>query len=212
MRRALSAAAAVAVIGLAAPAATGHSGYVDISNQQFSPARAIGVPGEVVSWHWRGPDTNHSVTADDGSFDSDPGKTALQISHAEGDTFSYLFEKVGTFGYHCKVHPGMTGTVVIRRAPKGDTAPPRLRRVRARVQRKRVVVRFRVSEAASVLAELRRAGRRRVLRDSFRFVRRGDRRTAIGLRGVGRGRFTVRLRAQDDAGNQSRVRVVGIRR
>jgi plastocyanin len=60
--------------------------------------------GEDVTW------TNldsieHTVTADDGAFDS--GELA------EGDGFDFTFESSGEFGFHCEIHPSMTGTVSV---------------------------------------------------------------------------------------------------
>jgi plastocyanin len=48
----------------------------------------------------------HTATATDRTFDSgilDPGKS-----------YSYTFEKAGTFDYACLVHPQMKGTIVVR--------------------------------------------------------------------------------------------------
>ena len=33
---------------------------------------------------------------------------------APGGTFSVTFQSAGTFPYHCTIHPGMVGTVVVR--------------------------------------------------------------------------------------------------
>jgi Cupredoxin-like domain len=47
----------------------------------------------------------HTVTADDGAFDSG--------SLAGGKSFSFAFDRVGTYAYHCNIHPGMKGTVTV---------------------------------------------------------------------------------------------------
>jgi plastocyanin len=47
----------------------------------------------------------HTVTADDGSFDSGP--------IAQGETFSQVFNAAGSVGYHCEIHPQMTGTIIV---------------------------------------------------------------------------------------------------
>ena len=47
----------------------------------------------------------HTVTADDGSFSS----TILTRHHA----FKHTFSKPGKYPYHCKIHPYMTGTVIV---------------------------------------------------------------------------------------------------
>jgi manganese oxidase len=47
----------------------------------------------------------HTVTANDGSFDSG------EIS--PGQTFSHTFTSVGTYAYHCSYHSWMSGTVIV---------------------------------------------------------------------------------------------------
>ena len=47
----------------------------------------------------------HTVTADDNSFTSD------ELN--QNDTYSHTFTTDGTFNYHCAIHTGMTGTVVV---------------------------------------------------------------------------------------------------
>ena len=47
----------------------------------------------------------HSVTADDGSFDSgliEPGRS-----------YERVFERLGDYAYHCTPHPFMTGHVIV---------------------------------------------------------------------------------------------------
>ena len=48
----------------------------------------------------------HTVTADD------PGRP-FDISVDSGKTVTFTFDKVGTFAYHCGVHPQMTGVVQV---------------------------------------------------------------------------------------------------
>jgi plastocyanin len=33
---------------------------------------------------------------------------------APGQGFSFTFQTAGTFAYHCAIHPGMVGSVVVR--------------------------------------------------------------------------------------------------
>ena len=47
----------------------------------------------------------HTVTADNAEFDSG----AL----SKDQTFSHVFNDVGTVGYHCEIHDFMQGTVVV---------------------------------------------------------------------------------------------------
>ena len=48
----------------------------------------------------------HTVTA------NDPGRP-FDISLDAGKTVTFTFDKVGTFAYHCGVHPQMTGVVQV---------------------------------------------------------------------------------------------------
>lgn len=77
---------------------------VDIVNFTFSPAEIIIPIGTTVIW--RNSDSAlHTVTSDDGIFDSG--------SLSRGNTFSYTFEKAGTYPYYCVIHPYMKATVIV---------------------------------------------------------------------------------------------------
>ncbi|MBX6365954.1 MAG: cupredoxin family copper-binding protein [Gemmatimonadetes bacterium] len=76
-----------------------------ISNLAFGPARLQVAAGTTIVWTNRDP-VPHSVTADDGSFDSgviEPGKT-----------WRHTFTRPGTYNFHCTPHPFMKGVVVVR--------------------------------------------------------------------------------------------------
>jgi plastocyanin len=68
------------------------------------PQISVSSDGNIVSWT-NDDSTEHTVTADDGSFDSGP------IS--PGDTFENTMDSPGDFGYHCAIHPFMTGVVIV---------------------------------------------------------------------------------------------------
>ena len=78
---------------------------IDIRDLAYHPAQTEIAVGTTVTW--TNSDTvPHTATATDRTFDSgilDPGKS-----------FSYTFEKAGTFDYSCLVHPQMKGTIVVR--------------------------------------------------------------------------------------------------
>jgi plastocyanin len=117
-------AALIALIALAAVAAPARAATKDVSVSAFafSPATVDIAPGDTVKWTFAGPDLNHSTTSDAGqaeSWESDPG-IATPV-HAMGDTFSHTFSVTGQFGYLCRVHPSMRGTVRVT-AP-GQPAP-----------------------------------------------------------------------------------------
>jgi hypothetical protein len=78
---------------------------VSVQFQAFGPSQLDVLPGESVEWD-NVSERTHTVTADDGSFDSgdfDPGAT-----------FTVAFPDVGTIAYHCTKHAGMTGEVDVR--------------------------------------------------------------------------------------------------
>jgi plastocyanin len=61
--------------------------------------------GDSVQWVWQDSASQHTVTANDGSFDSGLCN--------QGATFSFTFSKAGTFNYHCTIHAAMLGTVTV---------------------------------------------------------------------------------------------------
>ena len=80
-------------------------GAADPNNDQpFFPPEISISEENLVSWT-NDDSIEHTVTADDGSFDSGP------IS--PGDTFDNTFDSSGDFGYHCSIHPTMTGVVIV---------------------------------------------------------------------------------------------------
>ena len=90
----------------AAPASAGGGGdAVAIANFAFSPTSLTVKAGDTVTWTNQD-STAHTVTADDGSFDSK--------NVAAGASFSQTFATAGTFAYHCTIHPTMTATVVVQ--------------------------------------------------------------------------------------------------
>ena len=55
---------------------------------------------------WVNNDTSvHTVVADDGSFDL--GEVT------QNQTKSYVFDTAGTYTYHCSMHEGMTGVIIV---------------------------------------------------------------------------------------------------
>lgn len=85
---------------------------VTIVNFAFQPATLEVPVGTTVTWTNQGT-APHTVTADDGSFDSG----TLQ----PGGTFSMTFDTPGTFIYHCEIHPNMMGTIVVTAAAAAAT-------------------------------------------------------------------------------------------
>jgi len=83
---------------------------VSIKNMAFNPGSVSVTTGATVTWT-NSDTTIHTVTADDGSFNS--GNIAI------GATYSRAFSSAGTFSYHCTLHPEMTGKVVVTVATSG---------------------------------------------------------------------------------------------
>ena len=76
----------------------------DLTNWHFDPAEITVPIGSTVTWLNKG-NEEHTVTADNGSFDSGYKKS--------GTTFQRVFPTAGRFTYHCAPHPWMKGTVVV---------------------------------------------------------------------------------------------------
>ena len=77
---------------------------VAVVDVAYDPQR-IEVPvGTTVDWTNDDPFA-HTVTADDGAFDSG--------TMDAGQIFSHVFDDPGTFDYFCAIHPSMTGTVTV---------------------------------------------------------------------------------------------------
>jgi len=78
---------------------------VSIKNFAFSPDTLNISVGTTVTWT-NNDSTTHTVTADDGSFDSG--------NLDSGKSFTFTFKKAGTFTYHCSIHPNMKATIVVK--------------------------------------------------------------------------------------------------
>jgi plastocyanin len=99
------------------PGATGTAtaqASVAIADFQFTPPSVTVKVGGTVTWTNNGPST-HTVTADDGSFDSG--------NLNAGKTFSHTFQTAGTFSYHCTVHPFMKAEVVVQAGSSASNLP-----------------------------------------------------------------------------------------
>jgi len=100
-----TAAASPASAGACATAPAGAAATVNasIKNLKFSPDPIEAKVGDVVAWK-NDDSPSHTVTMDDGSCDTgtiSPGSTAMLV-----------FTAPGTYTYHCKIHPSMTGFTV----------------------------------------------------------------------------------------------------
>ena len=89
-----------------APAVTDTAGHkVNIRSMQFDPNTITLMPGARITW------TNtdsvaHSVVSDDGiSFNSN--------SISAGGTYTFTPSSLGTYAYHCGIHPAVKGIIYV---------------------------------------------------------------------------------------------------
>ena len=78
----------------------------DRNNDQSFVPKFISIPIQsIVTWT-NDDSIQHTVTSDEeGLFDSGP--------LSPGDTIDNAFDTPGEFGYHCSIHPWMTGRVMV---------------------------------------------------------------------------------------------------
>ena len=77
---------------------------ITIKNFAFSPSSITVQKGDNVNWG-NEDSAPHTVTFQDG------GLSSWTLSTDE--SFNRNFNTVGTFTYHCNLHPSMTGTVIV---------------------------------------------------------------------------------------------------
>jgi plastocyanin len=82
---------------------------IGIRDNQFSPGELTITAGTTVSWQHEG-SFPHTVTADDGQFDSG--------NLEGGDSYSFTFDEPGEYPYHCQYHgnpggAGMSGLIIV---------------------------------------------------------------------------------------------------
>jgi plastocyanin len=80
-------------------------GAESLGNRAFAPDELNVAVGTTVTWT-NTDSTSHTSTSDATGWDSG--------IVAPGRQFSFVFQNAGTFSYHCAIHPGMVGTVVVR--------------------------------------------------------------------------------------------------
>lgn len=77
------------------------------SGLQFTPSQADVKAGGTVTWTFQ--NVSHNVTFDNPTA---PG-TPANIATTSDTTASRQFTQAGTFSYHCTIHAGMTGKIVV---------------------------------------------------------------------------------------------------
>jgi plastocyanin len=118
MRRLAWLAGLAATASLLLPVPAQASTSVAMSNSRYQPAQVTIPAGETVVWT-NNDSAGHTVTADDGSFDSNPSCGSLGgMCMMKGQNFSMTFKTPGSYPYYCRVHGGpggrgMAGTVTV---------------------------------------------------------------------------------------------------
>jgi plastocyanin len=78
---------------------------VFIQGNAFSPQTLTVPVGTTVKWTNKDA-ISHTATSNTGLFDSG--------TLGEGGWYSFQFTSAGSFAYHCAIHPGMTGTIIVQ--------------------------------------------------------------------------------------------------
>ncbi|HSX17466.1 MAG TPA: cupredoxin domain-containing protein [Patescibacteria group bacterium] len=78
---------------------------VEIKDFAFSPGTITVKKGTTVTWT-NNDSTPHTVTADSGT-----GPDSGSLS--KGQTYTFKYDTVGTFSYHCSFHSNMTAKVIV---------------------------------------------------------------------------------------------------
>lgn len=99
---AILAALAVAAAGTAPAAVAGGTTTVTLKHISFIRSTVRIHKGDSVTWLWKDPTVPHNVT----------------FAHKHSGTkqkgsYTLRFATAGTFRYHCTIHPGMNGKVVV---------------------------------------------------------------------------------------------------
>ena len=88
-----------------ATSATEGSTIVMAKDFMFAPTSITVAAGSTVTWTNKD-DEPHTVASEGGLFRS----AALDTN----ESFSFRFDKAGTYRYTCSIHPRMVGTIVVR--------------------------------------------------------------------------------------------------
>ena len=80
------------------------SKQVSVKNNLFDPSATTVPVGSTVTWSWAEGAVVHNVTFDDGQKSPDQSSGG----------YSRIFDKAGTYPYHCTIHPGMSGSVTVQ--------------------------------------------------------------------------------------------------
>jgi plastocyanin len=107
VRRVALALAVAALLLVALPSGAAVSvAHVYIQFAAYGPEQLDVLPGQTVLWE-NVSERTHTVTSDDGFFDSGDVESESR--------FSFRFNAPGTYRYHCTIHAGIVGEVDVRK-------------------------------------------------------------------------------------------------
>lgn len=84
------------------------TGTINIRNMIFTPSQITVAKGGTVTW--TNNDTTTHTVEDDLSNVGGPASGDIP----PGGKYSFTFNKTGSFQYHCRIHPSMRGTIVVK--------------------------------------------------------------------------------------------------
>jgi plastocyanin len=84
------------------------AGTINIRDMMFTPSQITVKKGATVTWT-NNDSTTHTVV-DDLSNVGGPHSDDIQ----PGSSYSFKFNKTGSFQYHCTIHSSMRGTIVVQ--------------------------------------------------------------------------------------------------
>jgi plastocyanin len=103
---------------VALPGVAQGNQHIAMQGNKYAPRDLTVRVGEAVTW-MNNDSAGHSVTADDGSFDSHPDCGMLAGRCLQrGESFTHSFMRADRVSYYCRVHggkggQGMSGTVTV---------------------------------------------------------------------------------------------------
>jgi plastocyanin len=92
-------------VSLPSAAETSDTAKIIVKDFMFNPTPLTVKAGATVTWT-NMDDEPHTVVSDTGTFKSGGMDT--------NESFSYKFDKPGTYHFTCSIHPRMVGTVVVQ--------------------------------------------------------------------------------------------------
>lgn len=82
---------------------------ITIKNFAFTPKIMTVKTGSIVRWENKDPAPHRIIFIDKDGRDTSPDSSVLSSTQS----WSNRFDKPGTYPYYCKIHPEMTGTVIV---------------------------------------------------------------------------------------------------